>query len=181
MKIIGGKYKNKNIIVPLDVRPVSVMVKKSCFDILSGEFEGKKVLDLFAGSGALGIESLSRGAKEAVFVDSARKSIIFVKKNISVLGLQDDTTVVLKDSFFAIQDFSVFKESFDLIFLDPPYSSGMVTKALQALEEYDILTHSGYIVVFCSVNDEYIEENNKFILILKRKHAQTLNLIYKKK
>ncbi|MCK5493919.1 MAG: 16S rRNA (guanine(966)-N(2))-methyltransferase RsmD [Candidatus Omnitrophica bacterium] len=181
MKILGGKYKRKNLIVPLDVRPVSVMVKKSCFDILREEIEGKKVLDLFAGSGSLGLESLSRGAKEATFIDSEKKSIAVIKKNILSLGLQEDTKVILKDSFSAVQDLFVYKESFDLIFLDPPYHGGMVTKALQALKEYDILTRSGYIMAFCYEKDDYIEENDKFFLILKRKHGKTLNLIYQKR
>ena len=138
MKVVGGKFRGRNLIVPSDIRPAALRVKKACFDILKGEIEGKKVLDLFAGSGSLGIEAFSRGASEAAFVDSSRNSINAIEKNVFTLSMGPCAKTCLKDSFSAIKDFFTYKKSFDLIFLDPPYYQGMARKALQALSEYDL-------------------------------------------
>lgn len=180
MRILGGKFKGKNIIVPSGIRPVSVRVKKSCFDILRSEIEGKKVLDLFSGSGSLGIEAFSLGAGGLTFVDSEKKCIIAIKKNILSLNIGSQANVYLKDSLAAVKDFFVYKESFDIVFLDPPYYKGMLTKTLQVMGEYDIVAPLGYIVAFCYLKDDFIEENSNFSLIVNRKHGQTLLLIYRK-
>ena len=181
MKILMGKFKGKNIKVPAgDARPVSNLVKKACFDILHEVVPDSSVLDVFAGSGALGLEALSQGAKAAVFVDMARPSINAVKKNIAALGGDLNTRVFQKDSFAAVKDFSVYGEEFDLIFVDPPYYNGMVKKLLQSLSEYDIVARSGFVVCFCYLKDEFIEDSKRFSLILKKKYGQTCLLVYQK-
>jgi len=180
MRIIGGKFKGRNIEAPKDIRPVSLLVRKACFDILGDEVKDKRVLDLFAGSGSLGIEALSRGSAKAEFVDSSGKSLRAVKKNISFLGIKTQALVYLKDAALAVKDFSTYKKCFDIVFLDPPYGSGSLTKALQALEEYDIVTPSGYVVAFCYWKDEFIRESSKFSIIVNKKYGQTLLLIYRK-
>ncbi len=180
MKIFGGTLRGKNIIVPEGIRPVSLRVKKSCFDILRGEFDGSVILDLFAGSGSLGIEALSQGASRAIFIDADKKSVKAVNRNIAELGLEDKGKVHRKDGIEAIKDFSVYREKFNIIFLDPPYYKGMATKSLQALKEYDILTPSGYIVVFCYRNDDFLDSSEEFSLIVQRKYGQTFLLIYVK-
>ncbi|MCK4912500.1 MAG: 16S rRNA (guanine(966)-N(2))-methyltransferase RsmD [Candidatus Omnitrophica bacterium] len=180
MRIFGGKFKGKSITVPLDIRPVSLKIKKSCFDILRGEIEGKRVLDLFGGSGSLGIEALSQGAKEAIFVDSSRRSVAAIRKNLAFLGLDPKQKVLLKDSVSGIKDFFTYKESFDIIFLDPPYHSGLATKSLQLLEEYDIVCPSGYVVTFCSTKDDFVQASKGFSLIVEKKYGQTLFLIYRR-
>jgi len=88
MKILGGKLRGRNIIVPSGIRPVSLRVKKSCFDILRGEIRGKRILDLFGGSGSLGIEALSQGAKEAIFLDSDRRCVAAIRKNLVSLDFR---------------------------------------------------------------------------------------------
>jgi 16S rRNA (guanine(966)-N(2))-methyltransferase RsmD len=181
MRILQGSLKGRTIRVPRDIRPVANIVKKACFDIMRGEIEGKRVLELFAGTGALGIEAISLGAKEAVFVDSERTSVAAVKDNLAGLGLSLNTKVYLKDAASAISDFRVYQEAFDLIFLDPPYYKGMLKSALQNLEEYDILTPHGYIISFCYVKDEYVSDSSKFSIIVEKKYGQTLLLIYKKR
>ena len=180
MKIFGGKFKGKDIVVPIDVRPVSLRVKKSCFDILRGEVEAKRVLDLFGGSGSLGIEALSQGAKDAIFLDSSRRCVSAIRKNLAFLGLDSKEKVILKDSLSAIKDFFIYRESFDIIFIDPPYHSGLLTKSLQLLEEYDIVSPSGYVVVFCSTKDDFVQASKGFSLIVERKYGQTLFLIYRR-
>ncbi|MFH1503778.1 MAG: 16S rRNA (guanine(966)-N(2))-methyltransferase RsmD [Candidatus Omnitrophota bacterium] len=181
MKIIGGKFKGRNIEAPKDIRPVSVMVRKACFDIFRGEVEGRNVLDLFAGSGSLGIEALSQGACGSTFVDSSKRGLRVLQKNITFLGIDSKSEVHLKDSLSAVKDFFTYRKYFDIVFLDPPYSSQMLRKTLQALEEYDILTPSGYIVAFCYWKDDFFEDCGKFSLIVHKKYGQTLLLIYRKK
>ena len=180
MRILSGRFKGRNIIVPSGIRPVSLRVRKSCFDILKGEIQGKRVLDLFGGSGSLGIEALSQGAEEAIFLDSNRRCVAAIRKNLAFLGLNPKEKVILKDSASGIKDFFTYKESFDIIFLDPPYHSGLLTKALQLLEEYDIVTPSGYIVTFCSTKDDFVQARRGFSLIVERKYGQTLFLVYRR-
>jgi len=181
MRVILGSLKGRAIKVPFGIRPVSNIVKKACFDILKGEIEGKRVLELFAGSGALGIEALSLGAKEAVFVDSEPKCIHTIKENIFSLGINEKAKVYLKNAASAINDFRVYREEFDLIFLDPPYYEAKLINTLQNLEDYDILAPSGYIVSLMFIKDEYTKNSSKFSLVLEKKYGQTLLLVYAKK
>lgn len=180
MKILGGKFKGRNIVVSRGIRPVLLKLRKSCFDILKGEIEGKIVLDLFSGSGSLGLEALSRGAAKSVFVDSHKECIKALKKNITALGISSQVEIYVRNSFEAIKDFFAEGKSFDIIFLDPPYYKGMLRKALQMLEEYDILTPRGYIVGFCYFKDDFLNESRSFSIITSKKHGQSLLLIYTK-
>lgn len=179
MKILKGELKGRNLLAPKGIRPVSLRVKKSCFDILGQEVENSRVLDLFAGSGALGIEAISLGAASVEFNDSVRGCILAIKKNIAALGLGPKARVDQKDAFSAVKDFATYKKQFNLIFLDPPYHKGLLIKALQLLEGYDILAPSGYLVALCCSKDEFIEDGSKLALIVNRKYGQTRLLIYR--
>ena len=132
MRVITGFCKGKRLITPdgKDVRPTSDKVKEAVFSALQFDIEGRRVLDLFAGSGQLGIEALSRGAESATFVDSAISSVKIIKKNIELCGLQDKTKVFNLDyaSFCAMS-----RDTFDIAFLDPPYSEGILPLALKAV------------------------------------------------
>lgn len=167
--------------MPAAVRPVSQQMRKSCFDILGEEIRGRAVLDLFAGSGALGIEAFSSGARKVVFVDRDKKCIETIKKNIARLGPADWAQVYLVDAFKVIEGFSAQNRVFDFIFLDPPYYQGILIKALQALEEYDILATASYLVSFSYRKDEVFQEESKFAPILDRKYGQSRLLIYRKR
>jgi len=180
MKILAGEFRGRNIKTPLQIRPVSLRIKKSCFDILAEEVRQKRVLDLFSGSGSLGLEALSRGAVSASFVDFDKKCINVIKKNVSMLGLEQKSRVYPKDAFSAIKDFSVYKEIFDIVFIDPPYYQGIARNALQHLKDYDILAPLGYIVAFCYQKDDFIQGGRLFSLIVDRKYGQNRVLIYKK-
>ncbi|MCP4653128.1 MAG: 16S rRNA (guanine(966)-N(2))-methyltransferase RsmD [Candidatus Omnitrophica bacterium] len=179
MRVIKGIHKGRVIYCADSVRPVSSRVRESCFDILAYSLKGANVLDLFAGSGALGIEALSSGANKCIFIDSNRKSIKIIEKNLEILGLSTNS-VYLKDSFASIEFLSKRRDKFDLIFLDPPYHEGSLKKVLQMLSEYDILSPFGLLVGFCFEKDDYLKNSEKFALIQKKKYGQTLLLIYKK-
>jgi len=180
MKVLSGKLKGRKLVACSDIRPVSQRVRKSCFDILGLEVQGKKVLDLFAGSGSLGIEALSRQASGCTFIDSSPAALGALKKNLVSLSLEAETQSYLKDVFLAIRELSARKLTFDIVFLDPPYYKQMLTKALQQLGEYDIVSPSGYIVAFCYEKDAFCTEISNFSLRVKKKYGQTLLLIYAK-
>ena len=180
MKILKGSLKGRNIKLAPKARAVSLRVKKSCFDILRDELPGKSVLDLFAGSGSLGIEALSLGAESALFVDCNRSATEVVKKNLTLFKLMPKAEIYLKDACRQIKNFAVLSRSFDLVFLDPPYYKGLLKKSLQTLEKYDILAPSGLLVCFCFYKDDYLKTIRNFSLILSKKYGQNLLLIYRK-
>ncbi len=148
MRIIGGIAKSRRVRMDqrLEIRPISDRVKQSLFDILMYDIGGARFLDLFAGSGAVGIEALSRGAKESIFVDANGKCANLIKKNLNELGLRN-SIVLLSDSFKAVESFRQQREKFDLIFIDPPYEKDLIKKSLKVLEDNDILTEKGYIII----------------------------------
>lgn len=129
MRIITGSKRGKKLVTleGEQVRPTTDRVKESLFNILQFQLEGRKFLDLFAGSGQIGLEALSRGAALCVFVDSAKESIRVVEKNIQSTGLGDRAKVVGSD-FAAYLRGS--REMFDIAFLDPPYRTGLLEQAL---------------------------------------------------
>lgn len=180
MKIVTGQFKGRNIKVPMGIRPLSLRVKEACFNILGKEIEERSILDLFAGSGSLGLEAISRGAAQAVFIDSSSRSISAVRDNIESFSLRAKAQAYLKDALDAISGFQRQKVRFDLVFLDPPYHKGLLIKALQQLQEYDILTPSGYLVGFASVKDGFMQDSRFFSLIVDKKYGQTRLLVYRK-
>lgn len=151
MRIITGTARGRRLITPegLDVRPTPEKVKEALFSALQFDIEGRRVLDLFAGSGQLGIEALSRGAKGATFVDLSPVSIRTVEKNLSTAGLKDNACVIKTDyaTFCASS-----RDIFDIAFLDPPYDEGMLLPAIKAV----LPLMSDYGTVICE-HPPYVE------------------------
>lgn len=132
MRVITGSARGKRLVTPagMDVRPTPERVKEGLFSALHFDIEGRRILDLFAGSGQLGIEALSRGAASAVLVDKAAQSIKAAQSNISACGFEEKAKVVQSDyaSFCAM-----CRETFDIVFLDPPYNEGLLMPAVKAV------------------------------------------------
>jgi 16S rRNA (guanine966-N2)-methyltransferase len=150
MRIIAGIVKGFLLKAPkgLDVRPTSDRVKETVFNILSSQIVDAEVLDLFAGTGNLGLEALSRGAASAVFLDVSRKSLEVVKENIAHTNLNDRCEVRKTDALLGIDFFQKNHKKFDLIFCDPPYNQGLVGKVLANLDNPDsILSLDGVLIV----------------------------------
>ncbi len=149
MRIISGTSKGRKLVAPRNrsVRPTSDRVKESIFNILGGEIEGNIVLDLFAGTGNLGIESLSRGAEKAVFVEKRSQAIRLIQKNLAQLGLKDRSEILPKDVNRAIGILNQRGESFDLILMDPPYEKGMIQKTLRKLNSHPIYSGDSILVI----------------------------------
>jgi 16S rRNA (guanine(966)-N(2))-methyltransferase RsmD len=143
MRIITGKARGRRLHEPksIDIRPTTDMVKESLFNIIQFDIEGRRVLDLFAGTGQLGLEALSRGASSCVFVDESRQAVSLVQENLAHCGLTGGT-VVAGDALEYLRRCS----SFDLVFIDPPFESSLSEKALRIIKEFDILSEGGIIV-----------------------------------
>lgn len=144
MRIITGKAKGCRLetLSGLDTRPTVERVKEGMFSAISFEIEGRRVLDLFAGSGQMGLEALSRGAASCVFVDRSREAAQVVRRNLTATRLADTATVLTMDAIAYLQQ---CRERFDLVFLDPPYDAGLYVPCLEALAS--IITSGG--VVMC--------------------------------
>ena len=145
MRIISGSARGRRLkeLQGMDTRPTTDKVKEALFNIIQFDIEGRQVLDLFGGTGQLGLEALSRGAERCTFTDQRREAAALIRENIKACGFQDQTHVVQGD---AISFLSGCREKFDLVFLDPPYGAGMLEKALEAIAKIDIMTENGIIV-----------------------------------
>ena len=145
MRVITGSARGMKLrtLEGLATRPTSDRVKEEVFNIIQFDIEGRRVLDLFAGSGQLAIEALSRGAAYAVLVDQSLEAVKIVKENLKKTRFDQRATVLRADY---LQYLSSAREKFDLIFLDPPYSEKYLERALERISEIDILTEGGIIV-----------------------------------
>ena len=159
MRVITGTAKGKRLktLDGLDVRPTSEKVKESIFSIIQFELEGAKFLDLFAGSGQIGIEALSRGAQMCVFVDSNRESHNIIKENLQNTSLFQKSKVILMDSLSYLERSS---DEFDIAFLDPPYNKGILQKALSKIVEK--MKRHGIIICEHEKNDILPNEVGQF-------------------
>ena len=146
MRVVAGKYRGKNLASPKDdrVRPTTTRIKETLFNVLQGYSQDAVALDLFAGSGALGIECISRGAKEVVFVDNNKDSIELVRKNLQ--GIDGNFKVVNSDFSGVLRNAYVTGKKFDMIFVDPPYASGLGELALGLIFDLDLLADGGVVV-----------------------------------
>lgn len=142
MRVITGSARGRRLKTPegLDIRPTTDNVKESVFNILQFDIEGRRVLDLFAGTGQLGIECLSRGAREVVFIDQSRDAVKIVKENLKACGF---TAPVLQQDALSYLGAC---GRFDLIFVDPPYDAGLYKTVLEKINSIDILSEGGIIL-----------------------------------
>ena len=145
MRVITGTARGRRLKEPvgLETRPTADRVKEGIFSSIQFELEGRRVLDLFGGTGQMGIEALSRGAAHATFVDLRKEAVGIIRENLSLTGFSDRATVVQGDYLAFL---TRCRETFDVIFLDPPYGSGMLEKALETITTIDIVSENGIIV-----------------------------------
>lgn len=155
MRVITGQARGRRLISPEgnDVRPTTDKVKESLFNIIQFRLAGAAVLDLFAGSGQLGIEALSRGAERAVFVDSSRKSLDIVKKNIELCKFTSQAQTFLLDATAYLR---MTADKFDVVILDPPYHKNLCISALELLRG---AVNEEAVVICETQSDEELPEN----------------------
>jgi 16S rRNA (guanine(966)-N(2))-methyltransferase RsmD len=137
MRITGGKAGGRKLSAPKHggVRPTSDKVKEALFSVLGHRVEGVRFLELYAGSGAVGIEALSRGADFTVFVDNSKRSCALIRQNLDTLGFREQSSVYALDALKFISRYGEETGPFGVIFLDPPYHEGLGEKTLNALGE----------------------------------------------
>ena len=150
MRVITGTARGRRLKTPenYDIRPTTDNVKESVFNIIQFDIEGRRVLDLFAGTGQLGIECLSRGAAEAVFIDENTAAVKIVKENLKTCGFT--AAVLQQDAMSYLRHCG----RFDLVFVDPPYDSGLYESVLETINSVDILSDGG--IILCESRREKI-------------------------
>jgi len=148
MRVISGSARGCKLKAPdgLETRPTTDRIKESLFNILSPFLIDCRFLDLFSGSGAIGIEALSRGAKRTVFCDCSDKALKITKENIEKTRLNERSRVINSDALKAIDILAAQGEKFDIIFLDPPYKSGLYKTVLEKIAAGGILAKDGFII-----------------------------------
>ncbi len=151
MRITGGELRGRRLHAPrgrsLELRPMQDQVRAALFSALGEVVRGARVLDLFAGTGSVGLEALSRGASFAVFVEASCEAIEALKRNALELGLRDRVAIVQDDVLRALERLWRRGERFDLVFLDPPYEQGLAQRTLERLGQLDALLSEGAVVV----------------------------------
>ena len=176
MRIISGRYRGRKLIPPRDneVRPTTDRIKETVFNILAPRIPGARVLDLFAGSGALGIECLSRGADEVIFVDRSPESVALVHRNLK--GLDGNFRVVQADYAAAL---GRLDGRFDIVFIDPPYGSGLGEKAVAEIFARGLLEEDG-VICYEHSSDRRYEPPTGAVSREKRMGAVTVDFVRKK-
>lgn len=177
MRVITGSARGRKLKAPEgnDVRPTSDLVKESIYSIIQFSVQGSDVLDLFAGSGQLGIEALSRGANHCVFVDKRAESVALVRENVMTCGFLDRSRILTMDSCDYLL---TAKRGFDIALLDPPYSQGLIEKVMQRLP--DKINDGGIVV--CEHEKELTlpDEFGSLKLHKRYKYGKIALTVYKK-
>ena len=176
MRVITGTARGRKLKEPenYDVRPTTDKVKESIFNISQFDIEGRKVLDLFAGTGQLGIEALSRGAREAVFVDDSPAAVKIIKENLKLTGFENYAGVVQGDSISYLSR----GEKFDIIFLDPPYNTKLMDFALESILKFDILRENGIIVCESRTEREMPALSEPYYMVKEYKYGKIKITLY---
>ena len=183
LRVIAGVAKGHklNTLKGDATRPTMDKVKGAIFNIIAPRIEGAAVLDLFSGSGSLGIEALSRGANSAVFVDKSRKSTDIIKENLVHTKLINKGVVINKDVCEACNILAKDLTKFDIIFMDPPYNKNFVQKTLIFLDNSGILDRDGIIIVEHSKEDELPDVIGSFEGVRYKKYGITIISFYQLK
>lgn len=182
MRVIGGHDRGRRLKVPKgrDLRPTSARVKEALFDILPHDLSGAKVLDLFAGTGNVTIEALSRGAAEAILVDASKQAGNAIRENLRRFRLAARTKVWIVAVTRAVKLLARRGETFDVIFLDPPYEHGWVATTIKAVAEGALLRRSGVLIAEHSQREELQPRYGALVLVDQRRYGSTRLSFFKR-
>ncbi len=155
MRVTAGRLRGRKLVAPREARPTSERARSGLFDWLGARVEGRAVLDLFAGSGALGIEALSRGAARALFVEQSRPAVRTLRRNLDELALEGEAEVLRQDAVRALGALARRGERFGLVFADPPWGSGWPARLAKVPELVEILEPGGCLIFERSKRDTH--------------------------
>lgn len=177
MRIITGEYKGRRLESPKDrsIRPTTDKVKEAIFSIIAFDIPDAVCVDLFAGTGNLGLEALSRGAARCYFGDKSRESIAIVRKNINMCGAQDKSIIMAGEYQKVLAS---LREKADIFFLDPPYKDGLTEDCISLIAENDLLAEDGIIIAEHSKDEKLPDEIAGFTKIKERKYGAIIISIY---
>ena len=170
VRVISGSAKGRKLVTVKDrgtTRPTGDKVKEAIFDSIQFDILGSRVLDLFAGSGAMGIEALSRGAAEAVFVDHSRDAFCAIEKNLCDTGLRVNATILCAGYESALEE---IKGKFDFIFIDPPYRAGLYQAILYRIREKKLLRPDGRMIVEYAADEVFLDKG----ILKTKKYGNTM-------
>lgn len=179
MRVVTGSARGVRLLTPdgIKTRPTADRVKEGLFSIIQFEIEGRRILDLFAGTGQLGIEALSRGAESAVFVDASKEAVNLVKENLKRTKLEKNARVLQADYATFLRS---CRETFDIVFLDPPYAEKFLENALKTISEIDILRDGGIIICEKAVEKALETMIPGLILQKEYRYGKTSLVLYRK-
>ena len=184
MKIIAGKFKKRNFFLPKGVRATQDVVRKALFDILGQDLEEVSFLELFAGSGAVGLEAISRGASRVVFVEKDPRAAEIIDLNIQRLNIKsadsydDSYHVINSDVFIVVKQLAQVKKKFVVVFVDPPYGAELGKKTLKLLAAYDILQPDSSVVIQHDKHENLPDNEGRFFANKERKYGGTVLTFY---
>ncbi len=175
MRVIAGKVRRMSLVAPAgnDVRPTTDRIKETLFNIIQNDIPGCMFLDLFAGSGAIGIEAISRGAKKAVLVDKNKDSLRCIEQNLEHTRLTDEAEVLPMDVIQAVKNLAKRGRVFDIVFLDPPYEHDMEKPVLDALYEYGIVNGNSIVIVETSKRTDVSSWDNEHYAVTRIKEYKS--------
>ncbi|MCC3865822.1 16S rRNA (guanine(966)-N(2))-methyltransferase RsmD [Terrisporobacter petrolearius] len=181
MRVISGKARGLKLNAPKndDVRPTTDRVKESLFNMINPYIIDSNILDLFAGTGSLGIECLSRGANKCIFIDNSKESINIIKSNIKKARVENESIVLNLDFKSAINSLALKNEKFDVIFMDPPYYKNMFSDALGSIDNKNLLKEDGIIVVEHDTKDRFPDNIGRLYKSRDKKYGNTTLTFYK--
>lgn len=183
MRIIAGLAKNRKLLSPegMGTRPTLDRIKQSMFNIIQSRVAESTVLDMFAGTGSLGLEAVSRGAKECYLIDKGTTTFPILKKNVDNLKFNDICTCLNMDSYMALNEFVKKGKVFDIIFIDPPYMKDMIPEAIDIIAKNKLLNPDGIIVSKIDTKEIIFEGNDIIVLTDKRVYGNTTVCFYQYK
>ncbi|AGK97327.1 16S rRNA (guanine(966)-N(2))-methyltransferase RsmD [Clostridium pasteurianum] len=183
MRIIAGLAKGRKLLSPegMETRPTLDRIKESMFSIIQNDVPYAVVLDVFAGTGSLGLEAASRGAKQCYLVDKSPITFPILEKNVETLKFENICKCLNMDSYKALYKLSDESVIFNLIFLDPPYMKNMIPKAIDIIDDKNLLHRDGLIVTKIDSDEEIYQGNGKIDLIDFRKYGNTTVCFYRYK
>ena len=183
MRVIAGKCKGHKLVVPqgLHIRPSSGRVRTVLFDMLGNSIEGCRILDLFSGSGSLGIEALSRGCEWVDFVEQNQRNTQSVIANLKKTHLNDHGQVINADAFVFLSNCIWIKEKYDLILADPPYHFNQYNELLYLLAKDQVLSENGRIIIEKSIHSNVLCESDLLTRVSKKNIGDTMLLFFERK